>query len=65
MNNYVLLKNLDSRKINEYIKTLNKVSTAFSKLSDDVGENKKNICNSIVSECDEIVNFLNKIVEKL
>jgi hypothetical protein len=65
MSKYILLKNLEYKKINEYIKTLNRISTAFAKLSEDVGNNQKNVCNSIVLECDEISNFLNKIVEKL
>lgn len=65
MNNYILIKNLDIEKINTYIKTLNKISIAFKKLSDEVGENKKSICNSIIVECNDIVNFLDKIVEKL
>lgn len=65
MDNYILLKNLEVEKINKYIKTLNKISIAFKKLSDEVGENKKNICDSIVIECNDIVKFLDKIAEKV
>lgn len=60
----ILLKDIDLQKIIKQINTAKKLSVAFSKLADDVGENKKVLCNQIVSDCDELADFLYEIAKK-